>query len=544
MNAHSICLRFAILSIAALSVPAAWAADAAPAWPQANGPFSNFNPRQYGCSLVDDLANARAAWTCADADLGFAKGSASGYLNHLTDGTTHPGAASGLIVAEGKVFASSFKPIGEAWAENHVSIGPAVKSEKFAGEKATLIRRNSALDADDFTVAIDFETGKVAWRTVEKGRGINRYSGKRGHFGVTPAYHDGKVFSFGTAGTVYCYDAATGKKLWENADGALAKIMAQTKPQILVERKTMPGGGGMSASLVVADGVLIVPDHGASQRDVPLRGLDVETGKNLWTVPAATVCYATPAVWTHGGRQYIVSATVGVGASTSGALRMIDPKTGKVLWTLSDMVPTWYPLAVSEKHAFVNVPSKTINPKKSEQPWGLIGAYRLSPEKAELAWTMPDKPQFWFENHMDICAMRRLLVRDGKVYFAGQGHTLDPAKSSFFFSILDEQTGNPLYTSPPGLFGHGESGGIIGQYWLMEDRIFNMRDAAHSDTTTIELLSIDPANVRRLCTPWKPPHKNTTAYEVFIELPYVDGRFLMRAWDGSVRCYDLRANGS
>ena len=41
--------------------------------------------------------------------------------------------------------------------------------------------------------------------------------------------------------------------------------------------------------------------------------------------------------------------------------------------------------------------------------------------------------------------------------------------------------------------------------------------------------------------PWKPPHENTTAYEVFIELPYVEGRLLMRSRQGEVVCYDLRA---
>jgi hypothetical protein len=44
----------------------------------------------------------------------------------------------------------------------------------------------------------------------------------------------------------------------------------------------------------------------------------------------------------------------------------------------------------------------------------------------------------------------------------------------------------------------------------------------------------------RLGSHGKPPHSNTTAYEVFIELPYVEGLFLMRNWTGHVVCYDLR----
>jgi hypothetical protein len=71
--------------------------------------------------------------------------------------------------------------------------------------------------------------------------------------------------------------------------------------------------------------------------------------------------------------------------------------------------------------------------------------------------------------------------------------------------------------------------------------MLNIRDSAHSDRSELEWLSFDPTNVRRTCSPWKPPHENTTAYEVFIELPYVDGLFLMRNRQGEVVCYDLRA---
>jgi hypothetical protein len=190
------------------------------------------------------------------------------------------------------------------------------------------------------------------------------------------------------------------------------------------------------------------------------------------------------------------------------------------------------------------VKSASHTAKKKGQPWGRVGAYRLSPAKAELAWAVPDEAPFWFANHMDICAMRRVLVRDGRVYYFTQGHTLDPDKTAHFFHVLDEQTGRPLYSSKPGDFGHAtpENPGnaILGQFWLVEDRILNIPDAAHSDRSTLQWVTADPKGVRRLGSRWKPPHANTTAYEVFIELPYVNGLFLMRTWQGRVACYDLR----
>jgi hypothetical protein len=175
------------------------AAEPAP-WPQANGPTGNFNPLRYGHALVDDLNQIRQVWLSADNDLGFCKGSSSGYASHLADPATHPGTGSGLIVAEGKVFASSFQPAGDVWAENHPVIGPAVASGKFDAARTAALKRNSAIDADDLTVAVDLKSGKTLWKSVERGRGVNRYTGKRLQMHATPAYSGGRVFSLGTTG--------------------------------------------------------------------------------------------------------------------------------------------------------------------------------------------------------------------------------------------------------------------------------------------------------------------------------------------------------
>lgn len=507
-------------------------ADDSIAWPQVNGPFGNFNPRRYDLRLVDDLSQARQRWVSEYRDLGFAKGSSSGYVRHLTEADTHPGAASGLIVADGKVFASSFRPAGDVWAEKLPHLTQEKNREYLADEKtAAVLRRNAAILADDLTVAIDLKTGKTVWKAVEAGRGLNRYSGKRNHFGVTPAWHDGRVFTMGTTGMVYCYDAATGRKLWEDESGVLVKLSEAEKEKLLRERNGFADGGGRSASLVVADGVLVVPQF-TGGHTIPLRGVDIDSGKTLWEVADATCRYATPAVWSHQGRQYVLCANIGQhGKPASSQLRLIDPKSGRVLWTVDGLEPTWYPLSPSESHVLVNVTSAHFNPKKQQESWGLMAAYRLSPEMAERLWTMPDKPQFWFENHFDICCMRRVAIRDGRVYFFSQGHTLDPAVTSRFFSILDEATGKVLHTSDA----------ISGspQFWAVEDRLLVIPDAAHSDRSTLEIYTTDPADFRKLGASWKPPHENTTAYEVFIESPYAGGMLVMRNRQGQVVCYDL-----
>lgn len=526
-----------VAAAALAAVPVSARAGDDPPWPQANGPFGNFNPRRYDVKLIDDLKDAKPLWASETRLLGRAKGSSSGFVELFADPTTHAGSSSGLIVADGMVFASSFLPRGEVWPEKDVRLGPA--AVKYTGERLAALKRNTAIDADDLTVAIDLRTGKTVWTAIEKGKGINRGSGKRLQFHGTPVYFAGMVFSLGTTGRLYCYDAKTGKKLWEDDKGSLVKPAEALKEKLLRARNAMPGGEGMGASPVVAGGVLIVPEFGNSAQDVSLRGIDVKTGNTLWrTKGAVSSRFATPAVWTHKGKQYVLVATI------KGELRLIDPHAGKVLWTVTGLEPVYYPLSPSDKHVLVNVKSATPNPKKKGQSWGRAAAYKLSLAGAEQAWAVPDKGPFWFENHMDICAMRRVLIRDGRVYYYTQGHTADPKKSSFFFHILDEDSGKVLYSSRDGEFGHATTdnpnNSIIGQAWLVEDRMLNIPDAAHSDRSTMQWITIDPKDVKRSGTRWKPPHSNTTAYEVFIELPYVNGLFLMRSWSGQVVCYDLR----
>lgn len=167
----------------AADIPAALVKpDVRPALPQANGPFGNFNPRQYGVTPIDDLPAARQLWVSKATDLGRAKRSASGYVDMLADPKTHAGSASGLIVAEGKVFASSFHPRGDARAEKMPHLARSLGN--YTGERLVALQRSTALDADDLTVAVDFATGRTRWKAVEEGKGVNRaaqhHQGPRG----------------------------------------------------------------------------------------------------------------------------------------------------------------------------------------------------------------------------------------------------------------------------------------------------------------------------------------------------------------------------
>jgi outer membrane protein assembly factor BamB len=507
------------------------AADDKPAWPQINGPFGNYNPRRYGCALVDDLTQAKAVWTSEDADLGYGKSSSGGGLGPRSVWPGHPGAANSIIAAEGKVFASSFRGVGEAYAEAFVA--RAVK-ENYPPDRVERLKKIALIDAEDTTVAIDQTTGKTVWKATEPG-GFNRAMGKRFGWFVSPAYHDGRVYALSTMGQLFCYDAKDGRKLWTvDVEPMRGKFLAEKKA--CLEKKEL-AAGGQWVSLIVADGVVVVPVMGTvGDYDGSLRGVDPGTGKTLWDLKGMTSQGATPAVWTHQGRQYVLSATGGQhGKRLTGKLMLTDPKTGKILWTVDGLSNTHFPLAPSDKHVLVNVGSKT-DQETTKWPWMLLGCYELSLTGAKLTWTMPDEQDFWHEPMYEASDWRKYLMREGKVYYySGTGNLAGSGK--VVFSLLDEETGRVLLQKKfDG--SNWNSVPMIQQSYLIEDRMLTIPNASH---TNIEffLWDIDPKNFR-LLSEWKPPHQGTTGYNIFMEFAYVDGRVFIRALDGTVRCYDLR----
>jgi outer membrane protein assembly factor BamB len=545
---------FQILTIATLAANGALAAEKntepqRQPWSQYGGPFGDFNPLQYGQKLVDSIADAKVLWISETTDLGWAKGAilASSFG---PDAKYHCGSWAGPIVADGKVFAASRRPAKQGYkipVEGNPSAAHGKVRDGFVKTedgKHYLVN----VEAEDIVVAMDFNTGKTIWVAAEPG-GLLKAGGKREGDNVTPCYYQGKVFSVSSVGVLYAYDAKTGKKLWQSDIGpatAVLKANAAKATATLKEGKWAgafqnPIEGRWHISLVAAEGVLIVPtfDQGG------LRGVEPATGKELWKTPSVIGPYATPTVWTHKGRQYLLVSAGGAAKGWgSGSFCLMDPRTGKILWAVgkigpasdvsNPVAPIHNPLTASEEHVFVNHKSKHFevpgregkDGKEDGNRWNILAAYRITPEKAELAWTMPDELKYCCENHLDTIAMRRTVVRDGKVYHwttkTNEGH------------VIDEKTGKVLASAP-------FSGAP--RVYVVEDRILATGDAAHSqsgrsgcDVSFFSLKDLQPLSANGHV-----PVGTTGGYDVHMEFPYADGRWFVRTPEGQVACIDLRA---
>ena len=508
--------------------------DPKPGWPMVSGPYGNFNPRQYGHKLVDSLGQARVLWKSDTGVLGmgkmFRKGGGSA--------GQPPGTASGVLVAQGLVFGNGFQPRGNGRGLPFEPRSLRDTQRAATGEKLEKLLSLWSVEADDLFVAYDQRTGRTVWQVNEINQGIHRGMAKRSGFHSTPVWHDGKLFCIGTTLRAYAYEAATGRKLWE-ADLGPAHVAEEFKKQRCLDGRYLPGSGGFASAAVAASpagstdrAVVVMPRYAAGG----LIGFDPDTGAVLWEIAEEVQSrYAAPAVWSHQGRQYLLTTSRGPHArDAKGIFRMIDPGTGKVLWS-ETIAPMWKPVITSGKYAFVLVPLTY-----QEEQRARYACYAISPQGAKKVWEMPDELPFSSENHMDCGPWREVLVRDGLLIWHSLGHVSAEGQRGAYMAVFRAETGEKLFerTAEPQL------GGSVA--YFMEDRYFNVADTAHSNLHHPNFYSLRPPDFALLGpTTNECPNldANTGGYEVIMEMPYVDGILYLRTkTEGRVNAVDLRAN--
>jgi outer membrane protein assembly factor BamB/HEAT repeat protein len=515
--------------------------DPAPGWPMVSGPYGNFNPRQHGHKLVDSLGEARVLWKSDTGALGmgkmFRKGGGAG--------GQPPGTASGVIVAQGMVFGNGFAP--RANGRGLPFEGRSLKDEARAatGKKLEQILSFWSVEADDLFVAYDQRTGRTVWQVNEINQGIHRGMAKRSGFHSTPVWHDGKLFGIGTTLRAYAYDAATGRKLWE-ADPGPAHAKEEFFKQRCLENRILPGSGGFASAAVAVSpagstdrAVVVMPRYDVEGGDSGLIGFDPATGAVLWEIIEGVQSrYAAPAVWTDGGRQYLLTASRGPGsADAKGILRMIDPGTGKVLWS-DEIAPMWKPIITSGKYAFVLLPVTNMTPEEIKlDPFGRAryACYEISTQGAKKVWALPDNFRSSTQNHMDCGPMREVLVRDGLMIWHNNGghmavHRMETGEKIFERFYYEDKKEPKL---------HGSYG------YFLEDCYFYVADAAHSGLAGGVFFSLKPPGFACLAPSADVPgaDRATTGYEVFLENPYVDGIMYVRTQtEGRINAVDLRRN--
>ena len=156
-----------------------------------------------------------------------------------------------------------------------------------------------------YVYALDLD-GNLRWKK-NYGEGWNGpHRGAR----CTPTVHDGKLYIMTSHALAICYDARTGKQVWQvdtkEKFGARQIIWGITENPLIVEGKVIFSPGGEEVGVVA---------------------LDPETGETIWTCKGIDdqSGYCSPIVVKRGGKTIIAQL---MGTTFVG----IEADTGKLLW--------------------------------------------------------------------------------------------------------------------------------------------------------------------------------------------------------------------
>ncbi len=190
---------------------------------------------------------------------------------------------------------------------------------------------------DNTLVCLDAATGAAVWKAANP-------EGTGGAFS-TPCVAGGRVYVT-LNGCPCCYDAATGAQVWKG-------------PSL---------GKDVNASPLIVGSAAVFSGQGA------LKAFDAATGKELWSQPKAgadNTVNASPALWSHGGKDYII-------VNTTGSQVCVDAATGAVKWR-AERGGGFQTPAMAGDWAVVGC---AVNGDK-------IAGYKLSEEGGQKVWEVP-----------------------------------------------------------------------------------------------------------------------------------------------------------
>ena len=125
---------------------------------------------------------------------------------------------------------------------------------------------------------------------------------------ATPIVRDGKLYTLGAMGNLFCLDATRGTIVWEKD---LAK-------EYQVKEFT-----GITASPLIDDDLLIL--YICGKPDACVVAFDKNSGKEAWRALDDSFTYSSPIVLTAGGQRQLI-------VWTQQAVTSLNPRTGKIWW--------------------------------------------------------------------------------------------------------------------------------------------------------------------------------------------------------------------
>jgi outer membrane protein assembly factor BamB len=282
-------------------------------------------------------------------------------------------------------------------------VGPAWASLTLVGGRLFTQEQRGHHEA---VVCYDAATGKEVWEHRDEGRFWEPTAGVGPK--ATPSFAQGRLFSLGAKGILNCLDAATGKKHWSRdiTDDSGAAV---------------PQWSYSGSPLVVGDLVVVFAGGEGSQNLLAYR---LRSGDLAWTSTCGQSSYSSPHLGRVAGESQILMLS-------NRGLTAVDPATGAVRWEHEVPLPPSAPRSV-QPHVLADgvlIASEgdlglaRIDVKRTKKEWA-----------AEQRWaTLGFKPAF-----------NDIVVHQGHVYgFDGR-----------IFGCVEAETGERRWKK--GRYGQGQ----------------------------------------------------------------------------------------
>jgi outer membrane protein assembly factor BamB len=261
-------------------------------------------------------------------------------------------------------------------------IGPGYAGPAVANGKVYVTDRNSEKGTER-VLCLSANTGEILW-THEypcSYKGIDYDCGPR----CTPTVHEGKAYTLGAAGHLFCLDAETARVIWQ-------------KDYVKDFSVRIPPWGIASAPLI--DGDRLIALVGGSN-NAGVVAFDRNTGKEIWrALSLRDIGYAPPVIYSAGGvRQLIIWHPE--------AVVSLNPDTGIVYW----QVPFHTDMGVSIITPVFDAPLLFVS-----QSWGGPLMLELAQDKptARVLWRLP--PAGNPNSDLINCLMSTPILREGYLY--------------------------------------------------------------------------------------------------------------------------------
>jgi outer membrane protein assembly factor BamB len=157
-------------------------------------------------------------------------------------------------------------------------------------------------NGQDTVWCLDTRSGNAVWKHSYPAQLSPQWY--EGGPGATPTVDGRQVFTISKWGDVFCFEAATGKIVWQRD---------------LRQDRYKPNRWGYAGSpLIWRDLVILNAGQGGT-------ALDRHTGRIVWSNGTNTTGYASPVLFRHGGKDTVL-------LFAQQDLVALDPQTGRELW--------------------------------------------------------------------------------------------------------------------------------------------------------------------------------------------------------------------